>query len=109
VHRERLFVRGGVLSPGAGLGAAGDCLLAISTSGNSRNVIKAVEAARSAQIHTVGLLGRDGGALRQLCDMSVIVDSPTTARIQEAHIFIGTRCAAGSKSSSGTPETALET
>ncbi len=72
-----------------GLGQAGDCLLAISTSGNSRNVIKAVEAARLGKIHTVGLLGRDGGALKRLCDTSIVVDSLTTARIQEAHIFIG--------------------
>jgi D-sedoheptulose 7-phosphate isomerase len=47
-----------------GLGKAGDCLVAISTSGNSRNVIRAAEAARSADIRVIGLLGRDGGALR---------------------------------------------
>jgi D-sedoheptulose 7-phosphate isomerase len=77
-----------------GLGRAGDCLLAISTSGNSRNVIRAVEAARAAQIRTIGLLGRDGGKLRGLCELSIIVPSETTARIQEAHIFIGhTLCA----------------
>lgn len=77
-----------------GLGKAGDCLLAISTSGNSRNVIRAAEAARSANIRVIGLLGRDGGALRALCDVPIVVPSPTTARIQEAHIFIGhTLCA----------------
>jgi D-sedoheptulose 7-phosphate isomerase len=73
----------------AALGAAGDCLLAISTSGNSRNVIRAAEIARSGGIHTIALLGRDGGKLRALCDLAVIVPSETTARIQEAHIFIG--------------------
>ena len=72
-----------------GLGRRGDCLLGISTSGNSRNVIKAVEAAAALGIHTIGLLGRDGGSLRSICELSIIVDSPTTARIQEAHIFIG--------------------
>jgi D-sedoheptulose 7-phosphate isomerase len=77
-----------------GLGRPGDCLLAISTSGNSRNVIRAAEAARSIGMRTLGLLGRDGGLLRGLCDLSIVVPSTTTARIQEAHIFIGhTLCA----------------
>ncbi len=71
------------------LGRPGDCLLAISTSGNSRNVIRAAEAAKAAGMHTIGLLGRDGGKLLALCDMSIVVPSATTARIQEAHIFIG--------------------
>lgn len=71
------------------LGRPGDCLLAISTSGNSRNVIRAAEAARAAGIHTIGLLGRDGGKLLALCDVPLVVPSATTARIQEAHIFIG--------------------
>jgi D-sedoheptulose 7-phosphate isomerase len=77
-----------------GLGIRGDCLLAISTSGNSRNVIRAAEAARAAGIHAIGLLGKGGGALQALCDVSIVVPSQTTARIQEAHIFIGhTLCA----------------
>lgn len=77
-----------------GLGSKGDCLLAISTSGNSRNVLRAAEEARAADIRVIGLLGRDGGALRTLCDVAIIVPSATTARIQEAHIFIGhTLCA----------------
>ena len=77
-----------------GLGRPGDCLLAISTSGNSRNVIRAAEAARSIGIRTIGLLGRDGGLLRGICDLAIVVPSTTTARIQEAHIFIGhTLCA----------------
>jgi D-sedoheptulose 7-phosphate isomerase len=78
----------------AGLGVRGDCLLAISTSGNSRNVIRAAQAARAAGIHAIGLLGKGGGSLREICDVSIIVPSQTTARIQEAHIFIGhTLCA----------------
>lgn len=77
-----------------GLGRKGDCLLAISTSGNSRNVLRAADAARAAGIRVIGLLGRDGGALRALCDVAIVVPSATTARIQEAHIFIGhTLCA----------------
>ena len=76
------------------LGQRGDCLLGISTSGNSRNIIRAADAARAAGIHVIGLLGRDGGALRALCDVPIVVPSSTTARIQEAHIFIGhTLCA----------------
>jgi D-sedoheptulose 7-phosphate isomerase len=72
-----------------GLGRRGDCLLGISTSGRSRNVIRTTESARSMDIRTIGLLGRDGGQLRDLCDLTVIVPSNATARIQEAHIFIG--------------------
>jgi D-sedoheptulose 7-phosphate isomerase len=78
----------------AALGRAGDCLLAISTSGNSPNVVLAAQAARSAGLHTIGLLGRDGGKLAELCDLALVVPSASTARIQEAHIFIGhTLCA----------------
>ena len=78
----------------AGLGRPGDCLLAISTSGNSPNVVRAVEAARAAGVHTIGLLGRDGGKLAERCELAIIVPSSSTARIQEAHIFIGhTLCA----------------
>ncbi len=72
-----------------GLGREGDCLIAISTSGNSRNVIRAAEAARDANLRIVGLLGRDGGKLRPLCDVPIVVPSMNTARIQEAHSFIG--------------------
>ena len=71
------------------LGRRADCLLAISTSGHSRNVVRAVEAARTAGLHVIGLLGRDGGALRALCDVPIVVPSDSTARIQEAHEFIG--------------------
>lgn len=72
-----------------GLGRAGDGLVAISTSGNSRNVLRAVAAAREAGIFTLGLLGRDGGQLRLACDAAIVVPSQVTARIQEAHILIG--------------------
>lgn len=77
-----------------GLGVRGDCLLAISTSGNSRNVARAAEVARTAGIHVIGLLGKGGGVLRNLCEVAIVVPSQTTARIQEAHIFVGhTLCA----------------
>jgi D-sedoheptulose 7-phosphate isomerase len=73
----------------AGLGRAGDLLLGISTSGNSRNVIRAVEEAQKLGVQTLGLLGRDGGQLRGLCTHSIVVPSAVTARIQECHILIG--------------------
>jgi len=78
-----------------GLGQPGDCLVGISTSGNSSNVTLAVEHARANGISTIGLLGRDGGTIAPLCDVAIIVPSTTTARIQEAHILIGhTLCGA---------------
>jgi D-sedoheptulose 7-phosphate isomerase len=73
----------------AGLGRAGDVLVAISTSGNSRNVLRAVEEARRIGMKVVGLLGRDGGVLKAQCDVAIVVPSDVTARIQEAHILIG--------------------
>jgi D-sedoheptulose 7-phosphate isomerase len=71
------------------LGRPGDCIVGISTSGNSGNVLRAFDAARAIGMTTVGLLGRDGGKLAPLSDIAVVVPSPTTARIQEAHIMIG--------------------
>ncbi len=71
------------------LGRPGDALVLISTSGNSANLLRAATAARAQGVLAVGLLGRDGGQLLALCDDAVVVPSPTTARIQEAHIFIG--------------------
>lgn len=72
-----------------GLGRSGDLLIGISTSGNSRNVIRAIEAAQKLNIRTVGLLGRDGGLLRDLCENSIVIPSLSTARIQECHILVG--------------------
>jgi len=71
------------------LGRRGDCLVAISTSGNSKNVIEAVRAARDLAVVTIGLLGHDGGALQAHCDHSIVVSSTVTARIQEAHVLLG--------------------
>lgn len=71
-----------------GLGRAGDVLFAISTSGNSPNVRRAAEDARSMGMQVVGLLGRDGGTLKGLSDVPIVVPHDATARIQEAHILI---------------------
>jgi D-sedoheptulose 7-phosphate isomerase len=72
-----------------GLGRSGDCLLAVSTSGNSENVLRAADAARRIGMTVIGLLGRDGGRLAPVCDVAIVVPAQSTARIQEAHIFIG--------------------
>lgn len=71
------------------LGKPGDVLIAISTSGNSPNVIKAVETAKQLRIHTVGFAGKNNGQLGKLADMIIAVPSANVQRIQEAHITIG--------------------
>jgi D-sedoheptulose 7-phosphate isomerase len=71
------------------LGQSGDCLLAISTSGKSANVIRAVKAAHQIGVCSIGLLGGEGGSLLGLCQQAIVVPNRTTARIQEAHILIG--------------------
>lgn len=70
------------------LAQQGDCLIAISTSGNSVNILAAVEAAKQYGMVTIGLTGGDGGQLASAVDCPVIVPSDVTARIQEAHILI---------------------
>ena len=70
------------------LARPGDLLVAISTSGNSRNVLKAVSYAKENQISTIGLLGRDGGQLAPEVNLSLVVPTDRTARIQEMHILI---------------------
>ena len=67
----------------------GDVLLAISTSGNSPNILRAIEAARESRVAVIGLTGESGGEMRPACDLCVCVPSRTTARIQEMHITIG--------------------
>jgi D-sedoheptulose 7-phosphate isomerase len=71
------------------LGVSGDILVAISTSGNSENIINAAIVARSKGNKVIGLLGLDGGKFKQMSDVPIIVPSYVTARIQKAHIFIG--------------------
>jgi D-sedoheptulose 7-phosphate isomerase len=70
------------------LGKNGDTLLAISTSGNSANIIEAVHEAKLLGIKTIGLLGKDGGKLKDLVEFPIIVPSNQTERIQEIHIKI---------------------
>ena len=71
-----------------GLAVPGDILIGISTSGNSENVILAIETAKNNGVGTIGLLGNNGGALATETDLAVIVPHSVTARIQEVHIFI---------------------
>jgi len=71
------------------IGRAGDILLAISTSGNSENVIRAVRTAHDMGIYTAGLTGKDGGRLARIVDIPIIVKTNATPRIQEAHIMAG--------------------
>jgi D-sedoheptulose 7-phosphate isomerase len=71
------------------LGNEGDVLIAISTSGRSESVNRAVKTARSKGLFTIGLLGKDGGTTKDLVDLSIIVPSQDTQRIQEGHITIG--------------------
>ncbi len=71
-----------------GLGAAGDMLLLISTSGNSMNLIRAAEVAREKKMITSALLGKDGGRLATMVDKKLIVPHQSVQRIQEEHIFM---------------------
>jgi D-sedoheptulose 7-phosphate isomerase len=71
------------------LGSSGDIAIAISTSGNSPNVLKGLEAAHSAGLFTIGLSGKTGGKMISRADLCICIPSETTARVQEAHILIG--------------------
>jgi len=71
------------------LAGRGDVAIGISTSGNSRNVILALAAARKLGIHTIGLTGQTGGQMRAVCDFCLCMPSEDTPRIQESHILIG--------------------
>jgi D-sedoheptulose 7-phosphate isomerase len=71
------------------LGNSGDVLIGISTSGKSESVNLALKMAKSKGMATIGLLGKDGGAAKDLVDVSIIVPSDDTQRIQEGHITIG--------------------
>lgn len=74
--------------PLAALARPGDVLVVFSTSGNSANIINAMQVARERQMLVVGLLGKDGGAARELADHAIIVPSSNTARIQEVHSLL---------------------
>jgi len=69
-------------------GASGDVLIAISTSGKSKNIQRAIEEARDRKLKTIALLGRGGGSVAGIADVDLIVKGDSTARIQEAHKFI---------------------
>ncbi|MBK9401903.1 MAG: D-sedoheptulose 7-phosphate isomerase [Bacteroidetes bacterium] len=72
-----------------GCGRKGDVLVGISTSGNSKNVILALEEARKLGMHTIGMTGAGGGKMQGTCDLMLMVPSKDTPRIQESHILIG--------------------
>lgn len=71
------------------IGQAGDVMFAISTSGNSPNILKAVKAAKDKDMLTIGLSGRSGGQLSGLVDVLLCMPSTDTPRIQECHILVG--------------------
>lgn len=67
----------------------GDIFIAISTSGNSKNIIEALKTAKEQNCISIGLSGRDGGLMNDLCDLNIVVPDERTVRIQEMHILIG--------------------
>ena len=71
------------------IGEKGDVLIALSTSGNSENVVNAVKMANSLDMLSVGMSGGKGGKIKELCRHNIIIPSSNTARIQEAHIIVG--------------------
>lgn len=70
------------------LGQLGDVFLGISTSGNSKDIIAALEAARTHGLHTIGFTGNGGGTMRELCDYNIIIPSSVTMNIQESHLAL---------------------
>jgi D-sedoheptulose 7-phosphate isomerase len=70
------------------LAAPGDIVVGISTSGNSPNVLKALNMAKARGCRTIGLLGKDGGSIKAACDLALVVPTEDTPRIQEGHITI---------------------
>lgn len=80
---ERIFAR-----QVEALGRKGDVLVALSTSGNSSNVLEAISAAKKAGMQVIGMTGASGGKMKSLCDLCICIPSSNTPRIQEAHITI---------------------
>jgi len=72
-----------------GIGVQGDVLIGISTSGNSTNIVNALQVANTKGIYTIGFTGRSGGKMKDYCDTLIPVPSNDTPRIQECHILIG--------------------
>lgn len=81
---EDIFYR-----PLKALGKKNDLLICISTSGNSKNLIKAIREAKRKKIHVISLLGKKGGKMRNMSDLEIVIPSNNVARIQECQIFIG--------------------
>jgi phosphoheptose isomerase len=71
-----------------GIGSPGDVLVVFSTSGNSRNIVESLNAARARKMKSIALLGKDGGAAKHISDAPIIIPSNSTARIQEIHGLI---------------------
>ena len=72
-----------------GLGKKGDLIIALSTSGNSLNIKNVINKAKSKEIKSISILGKGGGKIKSLADLTLIVNSNSTARIQEMHALIG--------------------
>jgi len=70
------------------LGQKGDVFLGISTSGNSKNIVRALHEAKKRGIHTIGFTGNGGGHMRELCDYNIIIPSSVTMNIQESHLAL---------------------
>lgn len=70
------------------LGRKGDVAVGISTSGSSKNVLEAMRKAKSMGLKTIGILGADGGSIKDACDVAIVVSSKDTARVQESHITV---------------------
>jgi len=71
------------------IGTKKDILICITTSGNSKNILKVLKEAKKKNIFTIGFLGNNGGKAKKNCDIKLVVNSNNTARIQECHIFLG--------------------
>jgi D-sedoheptulose 7-phosphate isomerase len=71
------------------MGREGDILVALSTSGNSKNIIEAIVAAKECNMKVIGMTGENGGKMKDLCDVILKIPSEDTPRIQEAHIMVG--------------------
>jgi D-sedoheptulose 7-phosphate isomerase len=72
-----------------GLGRSGDTLIAISTSGNSKNILKVLKLSKKLGVNSISFLGNNGGKAKKIADIDLIINSKNTARIQESHIFLG--------------------
>lgn len=70
-----------------GLGNAGDVFIGISTSGNSKNIIEAIKTAKENGLKVVGLTGKDGGKMKDMCDICLVLNYSETARVQEHHLM----------------------